>query len=170
MASATMALATTTFERDLPDAAATDELARELAVLARPGDVIGLFGDLGTGKTTFARAFIHARSATAGGPGDEEVPSPTFTLVQVYDSRDGAVWHFDFYRLTHAEEAYELGIEEAFAEGISLLEWPDRIGGLLPEERLDVELLFAPEPGARRARLIGRGAWSRRLEGITVDA
>ncbi len=135
---------------ELPDEAATASLARRIAALARPGDVIALRGDLGAGKTTFARAFI----------GEADVPSPTFTLVQVYDRPAGSIWHLDLYRLTDPEEAVELDIEDAFAEGISLIEWPERLGRLLPAERLDIALDFAARPGARRARLTGRGRWA----------
>ena len=117
---------------DLPDEAATAGLAARLAARARQGDVIGLQGELGSGKTTFARAFIRSL-----GDGREEVPSPTFTLVEIYAcAGKPPVWHFDLYRLTAAEEAWELGIEEAFADGISLIEWPERLGGLLPPEHL----------------------------------
>src|SRR5882762_7586612 len=101
---------------DLPDETATAALGARIAAIARPGDVIALAGDLGAGKTTFARAFIRAR----GGSG--EVPSPTFTLVQIYELPDGPVWHFDLYRLRHPDEAWELGIEDAFRDGISLIE------------------------------------------------
>jgi tRNA threonylcarbamoyl adenosine modification protein YjeE len=151
----------------LPDLAATAGLAKALAARAVLRDVIALRGDLGLGKTTFARAFIQARP---GGESVAEVPSPTFTLVQVYDLPDVAVWHFDLYRLTNAEDAWELGIEEAFATGITLIEWPDRLGPLLPGERLDVELQAGADAGARRARLVGRGAWAKRLEGLPTDA
>src|SRR5579884_1615816 len=116
---------------DLPDEAATTALAARLAEQARPGDVIALRGDLGSGKTTFARAFIRALG------GGEEVPSPSFTLVQLYELAAATVWHFDLYRLRSPEEAWELGIEEAFAGGIALIEWPERLGALLPERRLD---------------------------------
>lgn len=140
---------------ELPDEAATARLARRVAALARPGDVIALRGELGAGKTLFARAFI----------GEEDVPSPTFTLVQIYDRPFGRVWHFDLYRLKSPEEAVELDIEDAFAEGISLIEWPDRLGTLLPPERLEVALDFAADsrtmPTARKARLEGRGRWAR---------
>jgi tRNA threonylcarbamoyladenosine biosynthesis protein TsaE len=151
----------------LPDLAATAGLAKALAARAVPRDVIALWGDLGTGKTTFARAFIQARP---GGEAVAEVPSPTFTLVQVYELPDVPVWHFDLYRLAHAEDAWELGIEEAFGTGLSLVEWPDRLGSLLPPERLDVELRAGAQPTARRARLRGHGAWAKRLEGLPSHA
>src|SRR5205807_6696912 len=107
---------------DLPDEAATARLAARISALAEIGDVIALSGDLGAGKTTFARAFIRARGETG------EVPSPTFTLVQVYELAAAAIWHFDLYRLRSPDEAWELGIEDALTEGISLIEWPDRLG------------------------------------------
>jgi|SRR6185437_10989411 len=140
---------------DLPDENATAALAARIARLARPGDVIALSGPLGAGKTAFARAFIRAR----GGSG--EVPSPTFTLVQCYELPGAAVWHFDCYRLRHADEAWELGIEDAFRDGISLIEWPDRIAALLPRERLDIDLSPGAASGARRAALSG---WGDRLD------
>jgi tRNA threonylcarbamoyladenosine biosynthesis protein TsaE len=142
----------------LPDPAATAALAAALARLARPGDVIALRGDLGAGKTFFARAFI----------AEPDVPSPTFTLVQTYDlsepgGKQRRIWHFDLYRLQSPEEAVELDIEDAFAEGISLIEWPDRLGPLLPVERLDVELAFGATPDGRIARLSAGGSWAARL-------
>ena len=149
---------------DLGDEAATVALARRIAGVARAGDVIALSGDLGTGKTCFARAFVDA----AVGNG-EEVPSPTFTLVQTYESAVGPIWHFDLYRLTRPDEAYELGIEEALAGGIALVEWPDRLAGLLPAERLDLELTYGAAPTARRARLTGHGSWAPRLADLLPD-
>src|SRR5260370_18927731 len=125
---------------DLPDEAATASLAARLAALARPGDVIALKGELGAGKTTFARAFIGASGA------DEEVPSPTFTLVQLYQRGDATIWHFDCYRLRDPEEAWELGIEDAFHYGISLIEWPERLGALQPPQPLRNPLTPAPSP------------------------
>jgi len=142
---------------DLRDEAATARLAEMLSRVVRIGDVIALHGDLGSGKTAFARAFIRA----LGDP-EEEVPSPTFTLVQIYDLSVGPVFHFDFYRLNRAEETYELGIEDAFHEGVSLIEWPDRVRGLLPRERLDLELSLRGKK-ARRAVLRGGGSWMERL-------
>lgn len=150
----------------LPDVAATERLARRVAMRARAGDVIALWGGLGAGKTTWARAFIRAR------PGADpalEVPSPTFTLVQVYELGDAPVWHFDLYRITRPEDAWELGIEDAFAAGISLIEWPDRLGPLLPAARLDVELTPGECSESRRARLTAHGDWSGRLGGLSID-
>lgn len=147
---------------DLPDENATAALAARLAALAEPGDVIALKGELGAGKTSFARAFIRARG------GDEAVPSPTFTLVQSYDLPGGTVWHFDLYRLRASEEAWELGIEEAFSEGIALIEWPERLGVLLPAKHLLVALEFAATPGARRATLSGKGAWASRFAALAA--
>jgi tRNA threonylcarbamoyladenosine biosynthesis protein TsaE len=143
---------------DLADEAATRRLAAALARLAVPGDVFALEGDLGSGKTALARAFI--RSLVGD---EEEVPSPTFTLAQVYDYDNGTIWHFDLYRLEKAEDALELGIEDAFADGISLIEWPERLAGWLPKERLTVTLSAGPSPEQRRVRLTGSPAWASRL-------
>ena len=155
-------------EIDLPDERATAALAARLAGLARPGDVIALKGELGAGKTSFARAFIRARGAAP------EVPSPTFTLVQVYDFPDAAIWHFDGYRLRDPEEAWELGIEDAFRDGISLIEWPERFGALVPPRRLEIALGHMARPTMRHARLepgsVAAGDWSARLAGLKVRA
>ncbi|HEX9465339.1 MAG TPA: tRNA (adenosine(37)-N6)-threonylcarbamoyltransferase complex ATPase subunit type 1 TsaE [Alphaproteobacteria bacterium] len=150
----------------LADLAATASLAARTAALARAGDVIALRGDLGAGKTAFARAFIRARP---GGADVTEVPSPTFTLVQVYDLAP-AVWHFDLYRLTRADDVWELGFEEALADAILLIEWPDRLGSLLPAEHLDVELTPGSAPDSRDVRLIGTGDWVGRLDGLAGRA
>lgn len=113
----------------LPDERATEALGATLAERLRVGDVVGLKGDLGAGKTTLARAIIRA----AAGDPELIVPSPTFTLVEVYETPRGTFWHFDLYRLEAAEQVYELGWEEALAEGITLVEWPERLGRLLPQ-------------------------------------
>ncbi len=148
-----------TFVIALPDEAATCTLAANLAGLAETGDVLGLSGPLGSGKTVFARAFIRARLNAA------EVPSPTFTLVEVYQSLTGpAVWHFDLYRLETPEEAYELGIEDAFATGISLIEWPERLGTLMPKEHLGVTLKPGQSESQRRAQLDASPSWAARLK------
>ena len=147
---------------DLPDEAATVALAARLAALTVPGDVIALAGELGSGKTSFARAFIAAR----GGAGP--VPSPTFTLAQHYDLPSGPVWHFDFYRLKRPEEAWELGIEDAFADGVSLIEWPERAAALLPADRLEITLSQGPAPNARRATIAGGPGWAARLAALST--
>ena len=149
---------------ELPNEAATTALAARIARLARPGDVIALKGELGAGKTSFARAFIRARGAA------EEVPSPTFTLVQIYELGESTIWHFDCYRLRHPEEAWELGIEDAFTDGISLIEWPERLGPLVPARRLEITFLFADRPEARRAVIAAGGDWQERLAGIVAGA
>lgn len=133
-------------------------LGRRLAGLCRVGDVIALRGDLGMGKTVVARGFIQARCNT-----EEEVPSPTFTLVQPYEAPDATIYHFDLYRLKSQEEAFELGIEDAFADGISLIEWPDRLGTYLPRSCLTLRLTSGPDGNDRRASLSGDAAWTERL-------
>jgi tRNA threonylcarbamoyladenosine biosynthesis protein TsaE len=123
------------FSMPLPDEAATAQLGATLAARLRPGDVVALNGPLGAGKTTLARAILRAAS------GDPQliVPSPTFTLVEQYDTPAGPYWHFDLYRLEEPEQVFELGWEEALAGGIVLVEWADRLGPLLPPH-LDVTL------------------------------
>jgi tRNA threonylcarbamoyladenosine biosynthesis protein TsaE len=156
----------------LPDLEATERLGRALAALLRPGDVVALYGDLGAGKTALARALIRALPAPAAGPGgaaEEEVPSPTFTLVQIYERDPAPVWHFDLYRIEDPAEVHELGLSEALAEGITLIEWPERLGGLLPAEALSLTLSYGDdEEGGegRLARLDGAGDWPERLAGL----
>ena len=128
----------------LPNEQATEALGATLAARLKPGDVVGLKGDLGAGKTTLARAIIRAAAADPG----LIVPSPTFTLVEVYDTPRGSYWHFDLYRLDDPQQVYELGWEEALAEGIVLLEWPERLGRLLPQH-LSVTLELASDDGRR---------------------
>ena len=149
---------------ELPDEAATRTLAARIAGLARPADIVALKGDLGTGKTSFARAFIRACG------GREEVPSPTFTLVQVYDLDPVPVWHFDLYRLRTPEEAWELGIEDAFAAAVSLIVWPERLGALLPARHLEIALSFGGRPQSRHVALAGGAEWRERLAGIAAGA
>ena len=148
----------------LPDLDATRAFAGALAGVARAGDTIGLAGVLGAGKTTFARAFVNARAAAAG-QGFVEVPSPTFTLVQPYDVGGPTVHHFDLYRVDAPEDALELGIEEAFATGISLVEWPDRLGPFLPEGALLVTLLQGAREDAREAEIEAGPDWWERIGG-----
>lgn len=143
--------------RELPDLAATQRLGAALARLLRAGDVVALWGDLGAGKTTLARTVI----AALGHRGD--VPSPTFTLVQVYELEPVPLWHFDFYRIDDPRDIAELGFEQALGEAISLIEWPQRMGALLPADRLDIELSYGATEDSRCAVLRGQGAWQARL-------
>ncbi len=136
----------------------TENAARVLASVVAPGDVIALAGDLGAGKTAFARALINA---LPGAP--EEVPSPTFTLVQTYTRGDLDVWHFDLYRLEDPEETLELGIEDAFAEAVSLIEWPDRLGQYLPPRHLLVTLQIDNRSDARHLAMSNGALWQERL-------
>lgn len=148
---------------DLPDESATAALAADLAVRVRRGDVIGLSGPLGSGKTTFARYFIAARLG-AGPRENQDVPSPTFTLVETYQPESGpTIWHFDLYRIEAPEEAYELGIEDAFAEGVALIEWPERLGALMPAEHLDIALAGGAGAASRIATLTPSPAWRDRV-------
>ena len=146
---------------DLPDEAATRELGARLAQILSIGDVVALLGDLGAGKTTLARGLIQSVLGE-----NEPVPSPTFTLVQTYEREEEAasIYHFDLYRLSHPEELVELGWEDAFSTGISLVEWPERAGDSLPETALWLELLEHGE--GRRATFSGSSDWTKRLQGF----
>ena len=138
-----------TFSLFLPDEAATDRLGAVLATRLRPRDVVALEGGLGAGKTTLARAILRAAASDPR----LVVPSPTFTLVEIYDTPRGAFWHFDLYRLEAPEQVFELGWEDARADGMALVEWAERLGPLLPRERLTVTL--ATEGDGRRATIEG---------------
>jgi tRNA threonylcarbamoyladenosine biosynthesis protein TsaE len=147
-------------EVSLPDVAATLDLGARLGASLGVGDVVCLMGDLGAGKTTLARGAI---SAWLGA--DTEAPSPTYNLVQIYEGPRGQLWHADLYRLRHAEEALELGLEDAFAGAACLIEWPERLGGHLPQDRLDIALAILDE--GRQAILTGRGGgWRDRLDAL----
>jgi len=145
---------------DLPDADATAALGAALAPHLRQGDLLALAGDLGAGKTTLARGLIGAMGHRGA------VPSPTFTLVQHYETDPVPVWHFDLYRIGHPDEVIELGYDEARAEGIVLLEWAERLGAELPATRLDVELEYAASGKTRVASLSGPPAWADRLQDL----
>jgi tRNA threonylcarbamoyladenosine biosynthesis protein TsaE len=138
---------------DLP---ALDALAARLAAPAQAGDTFALSGDLGAGKTALARAFIGAVAAREGHAAPADVPSPTFTLMQIYEFGDVQVFHFDLYRLKSAEEALELGIEDACAEGIALIEWPERLGRYLPSDRIDIHLAITGA-SSRQAEIVPHG-------------
>lgn len=145
----------------LPDEAATRALGQMLADEVRPGDLVGLSGDLGSGKTTLARAIIHALS----GDPDLEVPSPTFTLVQSYETPRGPVLHADLYRIGSAEELLEIGLDEVADASVVLIEWPERAAAALAPDRLTVTLVLAPAAGhvGRSATLTASGSFAPRL-------
>lgn len=144
---------------------ATAALAQRLAGALAPGDVVALEGDLGAGKTTFARALIAAFAAEAG-QAPPEVPSPTFTLVQIYEFPRAALWHFDLYRIERPQDALELGIEEALAGGIALIEWPERLGGLLPERRIAVRIDFGDASEVRQIAISAPEGSAGRLAAV----
>lgn len=145
----------------LADPGATARLAAALAPVLRAGDVVALQGELGAGKTTFARALIRVLTGS-----DDDVPSPTFTLAQGYEAPDFEIWHFDLYRLDRPEDAIELGIEDAMAEGLTLIEWPEKLGALLPARRLAVKFSYGDGENDRIAVLDGGGDWPARLRGM----
>lgn len=139
----------------LADASATAALGARIASLLQAGEAVCLFGGLGVGKSTLARGLIRFLTHPA-----EDVPSPTFTLMQTYETADFTVAHFDLYRLKDAAEAYEIGLEEALDEGAAIIEWPERLGGALPRDRLDIELSVEGE--GRVARIAAHGRFKGR--------
>lgn len=147
-------------EIDLLDEAATKALGARLAAVLFPGAALCLYGPLGAGKSTLARALVRALTSP-----EEEVPSPTFTLVQFYEAEAFPVAHFDLYRLEDPDEAYEIGLLEALEDGAALIEWPQRLEGRLPPHRLDVEILPVLDDAAgeaRRVRITPFGAFKER--------
>ncbi|MBM7067228.1 tRNA (adenosine(37)-N6)-threonylcarbamoyltransferase complex ATPase subunit type 1 TsaE [Actibacterium sp. 188UL27-1] len=125
----------------LPDAEATTRLGQTLAPLLGNGDTLLLAGPIGAGKSHLARAII--LSKLAGEDRVEDVPSPTYTLVQTYDTTKGEIWHTDLYRLGDPGEVYELGLDEAFEAALCLVEWPDRLGRTAPAHALSVEIALS---------------------------
>ncbi len=140
---------------DLADDAATARLGEAVSRTLRTGEAVCLTGPLGAGKSTLARALVRALTTP-----DEDVPSPTFTLVQFYETAAFPLAHFDLYRLTSPDEAWEIGLDEALDEGAAVIEWPQRLEGRLPRDRLDIDIVFDRE--GRRARLTAHGAWEGR--------
>src|SRR5215217_6379813 len=152
----------TSFSAVLPDEQATVRLMVDIASALEPGDVITLSGDLGAGKSTFARALIRHLA------GDEtiEVPSPTFTLIQTYDLENFSVVHADLYRLGSSSELAELGFDDLPEDALVLLEWPDRAEGFLPPDRLDIAFTISPQRGEtfRNVQVTGHGTFAPRAE------
>ena len=146
---------------EIPDITepALRRLAQDFAFALRPGDVLTLEGDLGAGKTTFARALIEALSAQEG----LEIPSPTFTLVQSYQTPRFDVAHCDLYRLSAPEELHELGLDHALTTGVAVIEWPERAGDLLPRERFTLRLGESGREETRNATLVATASIAARL-------
>jgi len=149
------------FEFSLADEDATGALAAQIAPRLRAGDTLLLEGDIGAGKSAFARALIRARLGRL-----EDVPSPTFTLVQTYEDDRGDIWHCDLYRLTHPDEALELGLDEAFETAICLIEWPDRLGDAVPDNGLT--LAFEAQDRQHHIAITGPDPWADRLRGLNA--
>lgn len=149
---------------DLPDAEAATRLGQAIAPLLEAGDSLLLYGPLGMGKSTLARGLIRALTTP-----DEDVPSPTFTLVQFYDS-DPPIAHFDLYRLSRPEEAFEIGLDEALDEGCAVIEWPERLGEepgrFLGPDRLVIAISEQGE--GRLATVSGAGTWEAKLKELHV--
>lgn len=148
---------------------ATARFATALAPVLEKGDVLLLQGPIGSGKTHFARALIQARLTFDGAP-VEDVPSPTFTLVQTYDAGTIEIWHADLYRLTHPDEVEELGLTQAFDEAICVVEWPDRLGDLLPPRALMLDFLAGDREDARDVTLTGSADWSGKIATARANA
>lgn len=139
---------------------ATQSLAAALAAQCRAGDCLMLRGELGAGKTAFARGFI-------GALGGSDVVSPTFTLVQTYPVHGGTLWHFDLYRLKAPGEVSEIGLDEALQTGISLIEWPQLVEEQLPASALDISIAYGDTPDKRVITFSGRpGDWQSRIDAV----
>ncbi len=121
---------TQTYLSDSEDS--TKKLAKKISLLAKRGDVFALYGTLGVGKSVFAREFVKTLTS------ETDVPSPTFTIVQMYEAQDFDIYHFDMYRLKSPEEVFELNFEEAVSESVCLIEWPEKIGSYIPSKTIKV--------------------------------
>jgi tRNA threonylcarbamoyladenosine biosynthesis protein TsaE len=143
----------------LENDASTARLGAAVGKALERGEVVCLWGPLGAGKTTFARGLVRALAGPL-----EEVPSPTFTLVQFYDTPRLRLAHFDLYRVTRADEAHEIGLDEALDDGAAVIEWPERLCGHLPPDRLDIDFSVIGQGAEeqRLARLTPHGAWEGR--------
>ena len=152
----------TEYSFTLPDAASTEKAGASLAPSMRAGDVVQLNGDLGAGKTTFCRGLIGAIATQAS-----NVVSPTFTLVQTYDTKQGPLYHYDLYRLPgdKPSQLIEMGWEESLMDGIVLVEWPERLGNLTPPDALTIRIGACPA-SSRVLEYRASPAWQKRLESL----
>jgi len=145
----------------LSDPQAMTRFAQQLATRLRAGDVLLLEGPIGAGKTHFARALIQCLLARP-----EDVPSPTFTLVQVYEAPGFDIWHADLYRLTHPDEALELGLTEAFETALCLVEWPEKLGRDRPKAALTLQFSVESDDTRLISMQSDENAWYDRLRGL----
>lgn len=148
----------------LKDEAQTEALGAALAPLLEAGDAVCLSGDLGAGKSTLARGLIRARA------GVKEAPSPTFTFVETYEANGLTLWHFDLYRLEKPEDVWELGFEDALEDGAALIEWPERIGALAPQDALTLRLEIndTGKDMGRIAVIKADKSWAKRLTEVGI--
>ncbi len=154
-----------TLTLSLPSPGATSEFAQKLAPRLMPGDVLLLHGDVGAGKTHFARSLI---LTLLDHP--EDIPSPTFTLVQTYHGHNGEIWHSDLYRLSDVAEVIELGLVDAFAAAICLVEWPDRLGDLAPIDALHSTFTDGADENTRNLTMSwSDNKWDSKLRGLSND-
>lgn len=142
----------------LKDQEQTKKFASKVAKISESGDIITFSGNLGVGKTSFIQYFIRSLSDK-----EVEVTSPTFNLLHIYQVNSLEIWHFDLYRLKKKEEVYEIGIEDAFDKGLSLIEWPEIIIDILPKNRLDLKIEFTEEKEARIISWSGSNKWIKSL-------
>lgn len=149
-------------EQRWPTEHATAQAGAALGPLLAPGDVVLLQGDVGAGKTHFARALIQSILVEM-----EDVPSPTFTLVQVYDTRNGPLWHADLYRISTPTEVDELGLTDAFEDSICIIEWPDRLGPLSPKDALRIEIATQAE-GRMATFTWADPRWAKHIEDMSA--
>ncbi|SHH00835.1 tRNA (adenosine(37)-N6)-threonylcarbamoyltransferase complex ATPase subunit type 1 TsaE [Cognatishimia maritima] len=143
----------------------TADLAAAFASVLKAGDTILLTGDIGAGKTHFSRSLIQHSLGY-----QEDVPSPTFTLVQTYDAPEHDIWHADLYRLSSPDEVVELGLTEAFETAVCLIEWPDRLEELAPENALSLSLKMTETPGQRQLVISWSAAkWDQKIKDLHLD-
>jgi tRNA threonylcarbamoyl adenosine modification protein YjeE len=138
----------------------TAQIAAAIAPHLRAGDTLLLEGGIGAGKTFFCRSLIQTLLPTP-----EDIPSPTFTLVQTYETSEFPIWHCDLYRLTHPDEAWELGLEDAFDTALCLIEWPDRLGAEAPKSALTLTF-EASDDDTRLLTLHSNSTAWQRLDGV----
>lgn len=156
------------FSRTLGSEDETRAFGAAFAPVLAPGDTLLLEGDLGAGKSFLARSLIQTLMSDKGAI--EDVPSPSFTLVQVYEFAKYDVWHADLYRIETIDEIEELGLEEAFGTSVCLVEWPDRLGDLRPWGALTLRMAMTGEAGVRRIDAFGPQSWSERLSSVLGEA